>query len=175
MRMKSSDLGDFIDELLAGSERAVVVIAAALDELLRQILTKYFLPSPTKDDRLFESDGPLATFSSRTRLIRRLGLIDAETAEALTLIRKIRNDFAHKFEGCRLDIGANKDRTKRLCTGVKSTRVSETLKQMFSDNDQPEILADFSTRVCQLVNHLAAVRSQVRRVTPAAVPDDDDE
>jgi DNA-binding MltR family transcriptional regulator len=46
-----------------------------------------------------EHDGPISPFSARIELIYRLGLIHPITHKELHLIRRIRNEFAHKKAG----------------------------------------------------------------------------
>lgn len=93
------------EELKGGSDRACVISACAIvDHLLVQIIKKFLLPHPKKgrnrdQDPLFDgSNPPLGSFSSRINLAFRLGLIGDRLSEKLHLLRKVRNDFAHKFE-----------------------------------------------------------------------------
>ncbi len=70
--------------------------AAYLSEELRILLEKMFIDSPQTVKALFESAGPLATFSSRIDLAFVTGLLSKESHRLLHLVRKIRNDFAHQ-------------------------------------------------------------------------------
>ena len=60
------------------------------------LLEKMFIDSPKTVKALFESAGPLATFSSRIDLAFVTGLLSQQSQRLLHLIRKIRNDFAHQ-------------------------------------------------------------------------------
>jgi hypothetical protein len=103
-RMASGAIGEldgFADDLMA--ERAVrplvIVGASRVDHLLGEILRKYLLPQVAKtaepDELLDRDTGPLATFSSRIKTSRRLGLIDESLYHALDRLRHVRNKSAH--------------------------------------------------------------------------------
>ena len=74
---------------------AVVLGAAFLDEHLRQVLANFVIDDKKATAELLENNGPLSTFSARTRAAYSLGLINKEERDDLNLIRKIRNRFAH--------------------------------------------------------------------------------
>ena len=105
----------FAEEFAGESDRAAVILGAAkLDLLLQQILEAFLLPSPSGRDELLEGDSPLATFSARINVCYRLGIITANFARCLHLIRRIRNSFAHESTGVSLDSGAHADRVREL-------------------------------------------------------------
>lgn len=107
----------FYEEFRDESDRAAVVLGAArLDIGLRHLLDAFLLPDPSpKEDPLLDGDSPLSTFSARITASHRLGLVDADTARALHLVRKIRNAFAHDLHGCKLDSGSQGNRVRELC------------------------------------------------------------
>lgn len=114
---------DFFKEIDGETDRAAVVLGAArLDLLLYQLLTWFFLPSPTSNDELLDGDAPLGTFHSRIQMAYRLGLIEADLARALHLIRKIRNGFAHELSAAKLDKGAHADRVRELVAPLKTAK-----------------------------------------------------
>lgn len=90
----------FVQEVIfSDNERAGVICGAAmLDLQLETILRRFLLPakSNSEDERLFGANSPLATFSGKTTMAYRLGLIPPDVADMLDRIRKIRNDFAHE-------------------------------------------------------------------------------
>jgi hypothetical protein len=107
----------FLNEFMAESDRAAVVLGAAkLDLNLYQIIQKVLRPNPGSRDELLDGDSPLSTFSSKINLAYRLGLIDPAFVRALHLIRRIRNDFAHEVAGSNLDHGSHKDRVRELAS-----------------------------------------------------------
>jgi hypothetical protein len=90
----------FADDLLAErSPRPLIIVGASkVDDLLGQILAAFLLPkiSRTKDpDELIEGDAPLGTFSARTKICRRLGIIDETLYRAIDRLRILRNLSAH--------------------------------------------------------------------------------
>ncbi len=91
---------EFADELMAETQpRALVILASArIDTQLRSLLEGFLLPSNGglgKSDDLLDGENPLATFSSRIKICRRVGLIDDDFANALDKFRGIRNQAAH--------------------------------------------------------------------------------
>ncbi|MBN2583085.1 MAG: hypothetical protein JXL80_08455 [Planctomycetes bacterium] len=96
-------LGDgmaFFRTLSAESDRGMVLVGAAfLDAGLEALLRARLVDAPDEVGRLTDLDGPLSSFGSRIRLAFCLGLISREERDDLDLARKIRNNFAHTFEG----------------------------------------------------------------------------
>lgn len=118
-----------IQNLTNESDRACVIIAAARAEtLLGQILRKYLLPNTTSDDVLLDQDRALGTFSSRINIVYRLGLIDAELARALQILRRIRNSFAHEASIITLNEGSYSDRVREFAGPLIKYQQYESLK-----------------------------------------------
>ena len=89
-----------LKEMQKESDRATaILLGAELDDILHQILSKRLLPPKSKSGRLLEQDSPIGSFSARIELTYRLGLIHPMVHGELQLIRKIRNEFAHKKVG----------------------------------------------------------------------------
>lgn len=110
----------FVEEFKGESDRAAVILGAAkLDSLLGQLLDRFLLPSTGSTDELLEGDSPLSTFSSRINACYRLGLISAQFAKSLHLVRRIRNGFAHELSGCSLDSGSHSDRLRSLLAPLR--------------------------------------------------------
>ena len=109
------EIASFRMDLEGESDRAAVIIAASkLDELLRDLIVARLVPSNTSHDELVDGDRPLSSFSARISIALRLGLIDAEIARSLDLIRKIRNDFAHSARLTSLSSETHIKRVKEL-------------------------------------------------------------
>lgn len=94
-------LKDFIpwlDLLNKESGRGQVLISSGfLEQQLNDIL-QAFMVANSGTDTLFEGgNAPLGTFSSRIAACFALGLISEDEHHDLSLIRKIRNDFAHNI------------------------------------------------------------------------------
>jgi hypothetical protein len=100
-----SDLGQNIQKRVADLTAAlsdesirgkILILTAQIDNLLSEMLKRVLKPArQKKDDELFRPIGPLDSFSSRVAMAYRLGLICGGDADALDLLRKIRNDCAH--------------------------------------------------------------------------------
>ena len=102
---------DLADE----SDRAAVIIAAAkLDNELRDLIVSRLVPSPTSEDDLVDGDRALGAFSARIKMAYRLGLIDAEVARSLDIVRRIRNQFAHEAHASSLSSSEHVQRVKEL-------------------------------------------------------------
>jgi DNA-binding MltR family transcriptional regulator len=86
-------------DLVEESDRGCVLVGAAileqrLEELFRVVFSGNGIGKKMQDT-LFDTNGPLATFSSKVKLSYTLGFIAKEVYEDLDRIRRIRNDFAH--------------------------------------------------------------------------------
>ena len=105
----------FMIEFVGESDRASVILGAAkIDALLREILNRHFLPCAKSQDDLLEGDSPLSTFSSRIRICNRLGLIDPQFTKLLHIFRRLRNSFAHEVEHSDFTVNRARDRVKAL-------------------------------------------------------------
>lgn len=98
---------------------SIIVTAVILENNLQKLLEKKLLPPAKKSDKLFDSPyAPLSNFSAKIDITYRLGLIPDQTRESLHLIRKIRNDFAHK----------------RIEDGFKNSSVKSRISEIFKLN-----------------------------------------
>jgi len=86
-------------DLIEESDRGCVLVAAAmLEEGLEKIFRATFeskRASKTLQDSLFDSNGPLATFSAKIKLAYALALISSDAHEDLEEVRRLRNEAAH--------------------------------------------------------------------------------
>lgn len=86
-------------ELTKESDRGCALMASSfLDNELMILLQDKFVGQKKFREDLFEANGPLGTFSSRIKLAYALGFISKEIRDEFDLIRKIRNEFGHKYE-----------------------------------------------------------------------------
>jgi DNA-binding MltR family transcriptional regulator len=121
----------FFLEFAKESDRACVILGAAkIDILLKQLLLRLFLPSTSNTDELLDGDSALGTFSAKIQLAYRLGLLDAEFTRALNLIRKIRNEFAHEASTVSLSHPSHRDRIKHLVSSLKSTKAFNSFRNL---------------------------------------------
>lgn len=123
--MASSDFGNQLnktfDEVFKQTDRASAIVSTALlEELLERLLLAYLIDHVSVKRDLFEGIAPVSTMSAKINLAYYLGLLDQNEFDDLKLIKKIRNDFAHSFEGINFDTPRIKDKCLLLKT-LKST------------------------------------------------------
>ncbi len=85
--------------LLEPDHVAVIIATSKMDELLTFAIRQRLRPCPEKSDDLLDTERGVGTFSNKILFAHRLGIICPNLARALHLFRKIRNDFAHAYEG----------------------------------------------------------------------------
>jgi mannitol operon repressor len=89
----------FLDDFNKETERGAALAAAAfVDDLLQKVLAAFLLDENSSSELLNGKDAPLASMSSRIRAAHAMGLISEEEKRECDLIRKIRNEFAHKVK-----------------------------------------------------------------------------
>ena len=87
------------EEIRTQTDRGAAIIGAAVvEESLTEAIRAQFAPGHQPQDDLLSGSGPAATFSAKSDLAFALGLIGPKTYRDLTLVRKIRNRFAHELE-----------------------------------------------------------------------------
>ena len=115
---------NIVESYRSESDRAAAIFAASflenrLGEMLRQFLVAH------KDvDNSFEPYKPLSTFSSIIDISFALGLLTKEMKSDSTLIRKIRNHFAHHPE----HVGFKDEPVKGYCSSLTTAKVDNSLK-----------------------------------------------
>ena len=95
---------EFFLEFQKETPRAAVIVSAALlDTLLRDLIAAFMIDESKAVDDLLgtdnNSDAPLSAFGARIRTAYCLGLISKSQYQDLLLIKKIRNKFAHRLQG----------------------------------------------------------------------------
>ncbi len=95
---KKNHHSDAVDE----SDRGCVLVVAAnlelvLERLLKATFTKNNISKKVQES-LFDSNGPLATFSGKLRIAFAFALISADDYADIDFIRKLRNEAAHNSE-----------------------------------------------------------------------------
>jgi hypothetical protein len=111
------DLGAFFVELQRETDRGLPLVAAALiDEKLLASLQAFLCAGKTSDRLLIDPNAPLGTFSARIDACFALALIDEHEYREITLIRKIRNRFAHSKHG----ISFKDEKVAGLCASLES-------------------------------------------------------
>jgi hypothetical protein len=164
----AAEIGDLVKGLAKEGERAAVVVGAArLDLALEHLLKKAMHPHPGGSDNLFDQERPLGTFFSKIALAYRLGLIDKDVEQALQLVRKIRNNFAHSVGAASLSESAHSSRLLELSNHCRAAELYGKLA------DHPEIttpskgLTSFS---CSLAVLLICIEVAALGATTPNVP-----
>lgn len=110
-----SEIIDFRETLDPETDRGCALMAAAyLDEQLKKILEKGFVPHRKLHRKVFGPNGPVGTFSARIDFAYLLGYIGPKAHHDLHLIRAIRNDFGHTATPLTFDNPSIADRCRDL-------------------------------------------------------------
>lgn len=118
MRLEhTEDLSRFFAELTKETDRGLPLVGVALiDEKLEKTLSAFFCIGKSAEKLLKENNAPLGTFSSKIDACAALGLIDEHEYREISLIRKVRNEFAHAKHG----ISFESEKIKGLCSSLES-------------------------------------------------------
>lgn len=127
------DLLSFSDAFNNESNHGAALIAASrVDEVLKGILKSFLLNGKPSDMLLDGMNAPLGTLSSRANAAHALGLIQDNELHEISIIRKIRNEFAHNWKG----VSFNSEKIKSLCNELPEmsplTRLEKSPKNRFS-------------------------------------------
>jgi mannitol operon repressor len=94
------DLSRFLREIQNESDRGLALVGASvIDDKLRATIKSFLVDCKASSKLLDDPSAPLTTFSSRIDVCLSLGLIDRFEYDEVTLIRKVRNAFAHGLHG----------------------------------------------------------------------------
>ena len=99
---------------------AVLSAAAALDDLLEELIANFLRDNSSSKKLLDGFNAPLGTFSSRILMANALGLLTVEEHEDLGTIRRIRNYLAHKWS----DVSFSTDELCSLALNLKLAAVT---------------------------------------------------
>jgi len=107
---------EFINEFQHESDRATAVLAGAfLENLLATILENFFIKDKSNiQSILYGFNAPLYSFHSKILCSYCLGLLPDDEFHDLKIIKKIRNDFAHKQAGLSFSSQSIADKCKKL-------------------------------------------------------------
>jgi len=110
-------------EMDGTSDRSCIITAASIiDHLLLEFIRARLVPNSSGQDSLLDGpNAPIGTFSSRIDIAFRVGLISAQVARDLHLIRRLRNDVAHSIAARTFDDPGVADKVLHL---VRSLNVA---------------------------------------------------
>lgn len=155
---------ELVDEILdERNDRSLIILCSSIiDEQLYSILNSYLINPLKKDDDLLKGDNPLSTFSSRIKMVYRIGIIDNSFREVLDNVRKIRNLSAHSVE-----LNLTKSPIKDHILSLKKSVVDRpsfnlTKKRFFENNvnNSNEVKAFFVT-ICVI---LEAINNSITKI-----------
>ena len=153
--MTTRQFDELIDEIIdERNERSLIILCSSIiDEQLYNILDLYLMkPAKKKEDDLLKGDNPLATFSSRIKVIYRLGLIDNSFREILDNVRKVRNLCAHSVE-LKLNKAPIKDHISNLRKSIIGRETyTLTRKRYFEDKtDETNEVKSIFVTICVIL------------------------
>ena len=103
-------------------ERGLVLsVAAFSEELLGQLLLAYLRDQKSSAALVDGFNAPLGTFSARIKACHAIGIISDCQKHDLEVVRRIRNEFAHNWEGCSFA----KQNVRDLALTMKDNRLSK--------------------------------------------------
>ncbi|QPN69953.1 hypothetical protein [Synechococcus sp. CBW1108] len=154
---------------------AVLVGVARVDTALEHLLQAVMGPGPVQGDGLFLPDRPLGSLGAKAALASRLGLIDAPVAQALAVLRKLRNAFAHSADSASLADPAHSARLAEVVSQARSNPLWDPLETVLAT--QPPTphgmldpaLRDYILLITILVAFLEAMAQQLRPYQPPVV------
>ncbi|HBO4439369.1 hypothetical protein [Pseudomonas aeruginosa] len=96
----------FIKEVESETTRgAVLNIVSFVDELLIKLLRSYFPNSQHADSLLSNLDSCISSIMDRANIAYALALLKKKEYEAIKIVARVRNEFAHKWDGSGFDTG----------------------------------------------------------------------
>jgi hypothetical protein len=108
------EFSEFLGEFNQETERGAALAAAAfLDDILERVLAAVLIPNDSGYDLTSGFNAPLGTLSARIAACHAMGLISEAEFKECQLIRRIRNEFAHKVK-----MSFEVDRVKSLCANL---------------------------------------------------------
>jgi hypothetical protein len=154
---------------------AVLVGVARVDTALEHLLQAVMGPAPAQGDGLFLPERPLGSLGAKAALASRLGLIDPAVAQALAVLRKLRNAFAHSAESASLADPAHSARLADVVSQARSNPLWAPLETVLAA--QPPTphgpldpaLRDYVLLITILVAFLEATAQQLRPFQPPVV------
>ena len=165
-KQAAQDYNGFFAEFDDETPRGKIILGAAfLDEQLHQMLANFFIDETEETEALIANDGnetPLSSFSARTQSAYCLGLISKDERDDLVLIRRIRNECAHRLHDLTYDDAFIEKWCRELTIPRKILRTSPEVKKRFGDLEARATngdLVNFTIRL--LIDHFAVLHSEI--------------
>jgi mannitol operon repressor len=126
---------EFLAEFQKESDRGGALVGAALlDARLERLLLSHLVKGKGSEELVSGGNAPLGSFSARINVCLALGLITPPEQHELNLVRKIRNEFAHREHGITFD----DQKISGICRALRPRRSQDdsdgyTPRQRFND------------------------------------------
>ena len=99
-RYSLEKLNRFMSAIRKQEDQAMVLsLATFLEDTLGRLLLAYFRSCHATKDLVEGFNAPLGTFGSRIKAVYSFGLVTDEQFKDMEILRKVRNHFAHSWEG----------------------------------------------------------------------------
>jgi hypothetical protein len=110
-------LNEFLKEFQGETDRGAALIGTTIiDNMLAATIEAFLVVGKASKELLYGSLAPIHSFASRINLAFALGLINEHEHSESNLIRKIRNEFAHRGVG----LAYSDPKINALCDRLKS-------------------------------------------------------
>lgn len=148
-------------ELEGESARGMVLVSAAmLEEALLELLVAFLVPNALSSDPMFDGPtAPLSSFSAKIDLSYRLGLLSDKFCRDLHVIRRIRNDVAHKPKSFSFEDGGARDRILALSN---SHGLFQRSPNWVAKRGPPSLREQFVEAATWMIFYLAAARARMQ-------------
>ncbi len=166
--LAASEAGKIAAQMtVEGGRGAILVGAARIDTALETLLKSVMAPGSPKDDNLFDPEKPLGTLSAKIALASRLSLIEKPVEQAMQMIRKTRNDFAHSFDGICISDEVHQGRLARAYSEARKNPLWAPLEKTLTEAGIEKHLRDYILLVTVLVTFMEACSHRQERFLPA--------
>ena len=154
---------------------AVLVGVARVDAALETLLQATLAPCLGKADGLFLPERPLGSLGAKATLAHRLGLIDDQVERGLSVLRKLRNAFAHSAQSASLGDAAHSSRLADVYADARANPLWAPLETVLAAQPPSAhgplepALRDYILLITILVAFLEATAQQLRPMQPPVV------
>lgn len=108
---------EFLKEFQEETDRGAALVGAALiDDRLDRLLRSHFIECREVSELLDGGEAPLGSFGAKAKATFCLGLITGLEYKECDVIRRVRNEFAHKLHG----LNFQNQKVKDLCNNLKA-------------------------------------------------------
>jgi DNA-binding MltR family transcriptional regulator len=126
-------LNSLLESLHEHDDRSLILtIAAFAEDTLEQLLLDYLREPKQAKELVNGFNAPLGTFSARIKTAFVLGLMRKDHYQTLESLRKIRNKFAHNWDGVSID-------REDIASLVAQLSPSRRVEYLASEDDACEI------------------------------------